>query len=54
MKTRWEYKVISGVDTNVECERELNLLGEDGWEAVGLFLGPVSYENWYVLLKRPK
>jgi hypothetical protein len=37
-KQEWEYKVISGTTEAdpLAAERELNALGKDGWELVGI------------------
>jgi hypothetical protein len=37
-KQEWEYKVVSGIAAAdpLAAERELNALGKDGWELVGI------------------
>jgi Domain of unknown function (DUF4177) len=35
-KPAWEYKVISKSGEDLLCEDELNRLGADGWELVGV------------------
>jgi hypothetical protein len=54
MKTRWEYKVIGGLDGTPDCEAQLNALGDEGWEAIACQFreyktGP---ESWVAVLKR--
>lgn len=66
MKKKWEYKVI-GIDSileardDAEIEDKLNLLGEEGWELVGI-LDQINsgwgvqprVESNMILLKREK
>jgi membrane protease subunit (stomatin/prohibitin family) len=58
MAEKWEYKSVNyGADNPTEITNKLNLLGDEGWEAVG-----VSQKSnatgitlgFYVLLKRPQ
>jgi hypothetical protein len=66
MKKKWEYKVI-GIESIIEAkddavlEDKLNLLGEEGWELVGI-LDQINsgwgvqprVESNIILLKREK
>ena len=45
--TKWEYKKIGNVN-----EKELNMLGEQGWEVTGIVSHPAGANETY--LKRPK
>jgi hypothetical protein len=54
---KWEYKIEQAVGGFPGTLRfnvgNLNQLGEEEWEAVGIFYD-VKYSQTYVLLKRPK
>jgi hypothetical protein len=51
---RWEYKFVRST-LEATLARDLNSLGEEGWEAVGMLLEPISAGSMLklVLLKRP-
>ena len=52
--TTWEYKIVSWGTTVGEWqegERQLNDLGQEGWEAVSMSRSPSGHIN--ILLKRP-
>ena len=46
---RWEYKV-EYLGSVFASERELNSLGEKGWELVNIYR---EDGTWYAVLKRP-
>lgn len=46
----WEYKILRG-DARL-YESELNNLGQENWEAVGMWEGPDFQE--VIVFKRPK
>jgi len=48
--TRWKYKVV-GHTNNKKLEKELNKLGQEGWEVVGGGVG--SWPNSQFVLKKP-
>jgi hypothetical protein len=49
---KWEYKIILGLPGEVE----LNRLGGEGWELVGVILGanPMGHSSFMAYFKRPK
>ena len=52
-RAQWEYlteEVSWGLDNGITLESALNALGQDGWEAVGMY--PTDRAT-RVLLKRP-
>lgn len=53
MIEKWEYKTVITPDyrKREEVQELLNNLGNDGWEAVGIHMQPVSY-NYLILFKR--
>jgi hypothetical protein len=58
MAEKWEYKSVNyGVDNSTEVTNKLNLLGDEGWEAVGISQKSNAAGitlGFYVLLKRPQ
>jgi hypothetical protein len=52
-KQRWEYRVLSknAAEQSTVTEDELNALGQDGWELVGLVSSPNSVQLY---LKRAR
>ena len=58
--TKWEYKVVNiGGNHSAAGEdwtKQLNLMGEDGWEVVGMSLTTYSgnTSGCYATMKRPK
>jgi len=52
MIQKWEYKVTdtSGLMRKRQTEQEINKLGLEGWEAVGVHVQPGAI---WVLFKRP-
>ncbi len=56
MAEKWEYKSVNyGVDNSTEVTNKLNLLGDEGWEAVGISQKSNAAGitlGFYVLLKR--
>ena len=48
--TRWKYKVV-GHSNNKKLEKELNKLGQEGWEVVAGGVG--SWPNSQFVLKKP-
>ncbi len=49
---KWEYLIARPEDTGHTLERELDRLGNQGWEAVSLATAPPNY--WVILFERPK
>jgi hypothetical protein len=47
---KWEYKEISGTS----LERELNKLGEEGWELVAVVIDAEFLPRFHAFLKREK
>ena len=58
MVEKWEYKSVNyGADNPTEVTNKLNLLGDEGWEAVGISQKSNATGitlGFYVLLKRPQ
>ena len=58
MAEKWEYKSVNyGADNPTEITNKLNLLGDEGWEAVGISQKSNATGitlGFYVLLKRPQ
>ena len=58
MVEKWEYKSVNyGADNSTEITNKLNLLGDEGWEAVGISQKSNATGitlGFYVLLKRPQ
>jgi hypothetical protein len=53
--TRWEYRIVEVKKIN-ELIKQINELGQQGWEAVGMSVGTYAAlsNDHYVLLKRIK
>ena len=58
MAEQWEYKSVNfGADNSAKITNELNKLGDEGWEAVGISQKSNAVGLtlvFYVLLKRPQ
>ena len=58
MAEKWEYKSVNfGADNSAKITNELNKLGDEGWEAVGISQKSNAVGLtlvFYVLLKRPQ
>jgi hypothetical protein len=54
--TKWHYRVIEMMDDDHMAGQQLDSVGNDGWEAVGVYVTPKGSGSprVMVLLKRPR